>query len=639
MRTKGAWRLWKALPKAVPYLRPYRKLYIISIVLTLAIAGLALAEPWPLAVMVDSVLGKHSPPGFLQDIFGSDPDRYKLLIVVVAAGFTQTILSHSLGVLNDYFGAKLEQNMILDLRAQLFEHCQRLSLTFHDATRAGGLMYVINLQASALGAIVMAFPPILQGLLTLVGMLCIALLIDWQVALISLAIVPFIYYSLGLYGTRIVPRLRRVRRLEMESLSIVHEAMAMLRVMVTFGREPYEYRRFRKQGQTTVDQRVKLTVRQTLFRLGVSAATAAGTALVLGFGAWHVLQGKITIGELLVLIAYIAAAYQPLESISTTIGSLNDQLVMFNASLRLLDVAPEVKEDPDPVELGRAKGQITYEHVHFAYKRRVDTLKDISLEASPGERIAVVGPTGAGKTTLISLLIRFYEVNSGRILIDGIDIRRLSLRSLRNQIAVVLQEPLLFSGTIIDNIRYGRLRATMAEMVEAAKAANAHDFISALPDGYSTKLGERGARLSVGERQRICIARAFVRDAPILILDEPTSSIDSRTENVILDALDDLTVGRTSFVIAHRLSTIRDADRILVLNEGELVEQGPHDELLARGGLYAQLYEAQNQQRGGRSGDTEQDQARPSLAPVPANHDGANQDVQSAKKTAASDRR
>jgi ATP-binding cassette subfamily B protein len=594
---RGAWSQWKVLPKALPYLKPYKGWYAISIFITLISSVTALAEPWPLAVMVDSVLGPHPPAAFLRKIFGEDPDPYTLLPFVVGAGFFITILGHGLTVVGDYVNAKQEQNMVMDLRSELFGHAQKLSMTFHDAKFTGQLMSQINSQAHSLGAVLMSFPPMAHNVLTLVGMLVIAILIDWQVTLISMIAVPFIYYSLGLYGTRIVPRIQKVMQLEFRSLSIVFEAMSMLRVIVSYGREEYEHRRFLGQGRIAVNERVKLTVRQTMFSLAVTGATAAGTALVLGFGAWHVLKGEITIGELLVLISYIASVYQPLEVLSNMIGHLNQDFVFLNASFNLLETSPEITEKPDATDIGQAKGRVTFDGVAFSYQGREETIRDVSFDIEPGRRVAIVGPTGAGKTTLASLIVRFYDPKRGRILIDGHDLRDIKLRNLRENISLVLQEPLLFSGTITDNIRYGRLEATMDEVVAAARSANAHDFISHLPDGYETELGERGAQLSGGERQRIAVARAFIKDSPILILDEPTSSIDSKTENVILDALDQLMEGRTSFLIAHRLSTIRDADLILVMNHGDLVEQGTHEELLARGGLYAQLCAAQGRAR------------------------------------------
>ena len=565
--------------------------------LTILAAVFGLAEPWPLAVILNTVLQDQKTSGVIEFVFGSEPTVWVILVTMVLARFLLTAVGNGFTVLNHYLGSKMEQNMVLDLRSDLFAHAQRLSLTFHDERQTGALMSQINTQASAVGNIVMVVPPIVESLLTLVGMLVIATLIDWQLALLSLIVIPLLYWSFGLYGRRIVPRLQRVQSLEWRSLSIVHEAMSMLRVIVTFGREDHEHRRFREQGQTAVDERVKLTVSQSLYTLGVQTTTAAGTSLVLGVGAWHVIQGTISLGELIVMMTYIGSVYQPLEQLSMTVGTVHDQLVQFNASLDLLDTEPEVTEKPDAVEVGRVRGRITAQGVSFTYRGRKATLSDISFHARPGERVAIVGHTGAGKSTLMSLLIRFYDPHSGRIEMDGVDLRDLTLKSLRDQISVVLQEPLLFSGTIEDNIRYGKLEATKEEVVEAARAANADDFISGLPSGYGTPIGERGAQLSGGERQRICVARAFLKDAPILILDEPTSSIDSKTERVILDALDDLMEGRTSFMIAHRLSTVRHVDQILVMSEGRIVERGTHEDLIRDGGIYGQLYEAQTRER------------------------------------------
>jgi ATP-binding cassette, subfamily B, bacterial len=594
---QSAWALWKALPRTKPYLRPYRRTLIWVVALTVLTAIFGLAEPWPLAIILNNVLEDQHTSGFVRAVFGSEPTVWVILVTMVIARFLITAIGNAFTVLNHYLGSKMEQNMVLDLRSDLFAHVQRLSLTFHDERRTGALMSQINNQAAAVGNIVMVVPPIAESLLTLVGMFVIATLIDWQLALLSLIILPLLYWSFGLYGKRIVPRLQRVQSLEWQSLSIVHEAMSMLRVIVTFGREDHEHRRFREQGQTAVDERVKLTVSQSLYTLGVQTTTVAGTSLILGVGAWHVMQGKITIGELIVLMTYIGSVYQPLEQLSLTVGTVHEQLVQFNASLDLLDTDPEVVERPDAVVLGRASGRVTAQGVSFAYRGRDSTLSNLSFHARAGERVAIVGHTGAGKSTLMSLLVRFYDPGAGRIELDGVDLRDLQLSSLREQISVVLQEPLLFSGTIEENIRYGKLGATEEEVREAARAANADDFIQGLPNGYGTQIGERGAQLSGGERQRICVARAFLKDAPVLILDEPTSSIDSKTERVILDALDDLMVGRTSFMIAHRLSTVRHADQILVLEHGRIAERGTHDELSAAGGIYEQLYQAQTRDR------------------------------------------
>jgi ATP-binding cassette subfamily B protein/subfamily B ATP-binding cassette protein MsbA len=585
--------------RVLRYLRPYWKLAVFSLVLMIGGSLAGLLVPWPLQFLVDHVLqGEPLPPRMAWLLGGLAASRMSLLVFAVGAGLLAVLLQNGLSVLDNYVNTKIDQSMVLDFRSDLFQHAQRLSLAFHDRRRSGMLIYAINFQADAAARLVMAIPPLVQSLLTLVGMFWILFLLDGELALLSLAVVPFLYYAVGYYMKHIQTQLMDVKRMEGESLSIIHEAMSMLRVIVAFGREDHEHRRFRTQGERTIGARIRLTVRQTLFSLAVNMTTAAGTALVLGLGAYHVLQGRLSVGQLLVVMSYIALVYKPLETISTTAGSLQDVFVALRMALDLLDLEPEIRDAPDAIGVRRARGHVCFEGVHFHYTSRADALHDISFEAEPGQVIAIVGPTGAGKTTLISLIPRFYEAHRGRILLDGIDIRRLALKSLRQQISIVLQEPLLFSGTVADNIRYGRLDADRDAIIAAARAANAHEFIVQLPKQYDTDLGERGAQLSGGERQRIAVARAFLKDAPILILDEPTSSIDSRTEAVILDALDRVMAGRTTFLIAHRLSTIRKADRILILDHAKLVEQGTHEELMQLRGLYRQMYEMQTRPAG-----------------------------------------
>jgi ATP-binding cassette subfamily B protein len=556
-------------------------------------AVVGLLTPWPLKILVDSVLGDAPPPAFLAGLLPEGDSKYALLLFAVLGGLGITVVSNSLSVAHNYFGTRLKERLVLDFRSDLFRHVQRLSLSFHDQHRTGDLMNRITYQSGAIGAAVLAGPPLLQGVVTLAGMFWIAYTLDPTLALLSLSVVPFIYYSVGFYSRYVDPRLREVRGMESQMMTIVHEAMAMLRVIVTFGRESHEYERFRQHGERAIEARVRVTVDQTVFSMVVNTCTALGTALVLGFGAYQVLQARLTVGELLVIMSYIGSVYTPLQAISTTTGTLKDQLISTQMAFELLDMDPEIKDAPNAVRLERSQGHIVFDHVSFSYPSRQDTLKDICLEALPGQVIAIVGQTGAGKSTLASLIPRLYDPTAGRVLIDGHDVRTVSLASLREQVSVVLQEPLLFSTTIAENIRYGRLDATDEEVIASAKAANAHDFIMRLPEQYNTMLGERGARLSGGERQRISVARAFLRNAPILILDEPTSSIDSRTEGVILDALDRLVVGRTTFIIAHRLSTIRQADQILVLERGEIVERGTYRELMMRNGHFRQLHDAQ----------------------------------------------
>lgn len=568
---------------------------VASLLFTLLAAGINLLLPWPLALTFDSVLGDKPLPTPLAYLVGS-PDRVALLIFLALAGLGLTAGQGVNQVLNEYYQTRLDQRMVLEFRSDMFQHAQRLSLAYHDRQHMGLFSARINLQAQGAGQIVVAVPPLLEAFLTLVGMLLIAFTIDVKLTLLALSVVPFVYYTTGYYAKSIQPRLIKVRGMEAESLSIVHEAMSMLRVIIPFGRESYEYGRFRNQAERAVDARVNLTVRQTLFSTAVNVITGVGTAVVLGYGAYRILQGYVSGGDLLVLITYVAKVYSPLQQISTTFTHLQEQYVNVQGALQVLDEKPAVKDAPGAYTIGRAPGHVRFEGVNFSYQGRVDTLKDVSFEARPGDRIAIVGPTGAGKTTLMNLLTRFYDPSGGRILLDSFDTRELTLKSLRKQISLVLQEPLLFSGSLADNIRYGRLEASRDEIVEAAKAANAHDFIMQLPEKYETKLGEGGKQLSGGERQRISIARAFLKDAPILILDEPTSAIDSKTEAVILNSLERLMEGRTTFMIAHRLSTVRAADLILVVNHGRLVEQGTHDDLLKYGGLYQQLHAAQTGQ-------------------------------------------
>jgi ATP-binding cassette, subfamily B, bacterial len=582
------------LLRTFPYLRPYRGMMALSIVILVFDSAVGLLAPWMLTIVVDNVLGDVPPPPILVSILGdAASDPVALLALAVGGGLGLAIAGSALTVWNTYITTSIEQGMVLTFRSQMFRHVQRLSFAFHDRQRTGKLMYRINNSAHSVGQVPMMVPSLGQSVLTLVGMLLVTWAIDPPLALLSLVVIPALFLSLRNYVRRIEPRLVQVRRLEAQSLTIVHEAMAMLRVIASFGRERHEHRKFIEQGRQAVDARVGLTVRQTLFSLGINTITAVGTSLVIGYGALRVLDGQLSVGQLLVVLAYIAAVYAPLEAIAGAAVPLTQNMVQLRSAFGVLDTEPDILDAPDAVSLGRARGEVELRGVSFSYKGRTDTLEDVSFRARAGEIVAIVGPTGAGKSTLIGLLPRFYDARSGQVLIDGIDVRSVQVESLREQFAIVLQEPLLFSDTIAANIRYGRLDATDDEVVEAARAANAHDFIAALPLGYDTELGERGAMLSGGERQRIAVARAFLRDAPILLLDEPTSSIDSRTEQVILDALDRLVVGRTTFMIAHRLSTVRHADQILVLQGGRIVESGHHDELMASGGLYSEMSAAQ----------------------------------------------
>jgi ATP-binding cassette, subfamily B, bacterial len=596
-----------------PYFRPYIGLSVFAAIVVVLSAAVAVAMYWPVVVLIDNVLGDKPPPWFAAWAFDwTGGDKRRLVWLVVIAQLLLVLSEQSLHILHNYLTTKLEQYMTLDFRSDLMRHAQRLSIAYHDQKRSGMLIYAINFVASSAAGLVMAIVPLAQGALTLIGMLVVAVKLDLKLALLSMSVIPFLYMTVGYYARHIQPRLLKVQGLEGESLSIIHEAMSMIKVIVAFGREDYEYGRFRRQGEQAVRARVVLTVHQTAFTLVVTTITAIGTALVIGVGASHVIGGTLTVGLLFLFIQYLAQVYRPLEQISHTVGSLQDKLIALRMSFGVLDTKPDIEDAPGAVAIERCRGRVAFRDVGFHYTGRVETLKDISFTAEPGAVIAIVGPTGAGKSTLVSLIPRFYDAASGAVLLDGQDVKTLTLASLRAQVSIVLQDPLLFSGTIMENIRYGRLDATDDEVMRAAMSANAHDFITALPLQYNTELGERGTQISGGERQRISVARAFLKNAPILILDEPTSSIDSKTEAVILDALDRLMEGKTTFMIAHRLSTIRRADKILVLDHGRMVESGTHEELLARGGLYRQLHDMQTRQS--RDADPGLDEA---VAPFP----------------------
>jgi ABC-type multidrug transport system fused ATPase/permease subunit len=578
---------WQYLRVVFPYLGRRKPLATAMVALMLVSAVVALADPWPLALLVDDVLGKSRPPRFVVALAGTD--KAHLILFAVVAGFIITGLIQVFSVVTEYVTTKLDQNVAMDFRADLFAHCEQLSQGFHDDTTTGDSMYRINFEAKAVGEMSVAVPPLIQSVLTVVGMFVITYHIDAKLALLALVAVPVVTYSTEYYGNHIEPRLIHVRDLECLSLTIVNDTFNMLRVICAFNREGHEHALFKRQGHEAINARVNVTVRQTLFSLVVAMSTAFGIALILAFGAHDVLHHRLTAGDLLVVIAYVHSIYQPLQAISATMAAFQERLIGIRFAKELLDVVPDVQEHPGARRIARARGAVEFQAVTFGYRGRPDALSKVSFAVEPGEVVGVVGPTGAGKSTLVSLIPRFIDPREGAVLLDGVDARALTLASLREQVSVVHQEPLLFARSIIDNIRYGRLEASDEEVVEAARAANAHEFILGLPQGYGTKLGERGAKVSGGERQRIAMARAFLKDAPILVLDEPTSSIDLRTEAVILDGLDRLMEGRTTFIVAHRLSTLRRADRILVLDGGKLVEQGTREALVKARGLFASL--------------------------------------------------
>lgn len=555
--------------------RPYWPHIIASFLLSLLATPLALLTPLPLKIAVDSVLGDHPVPGFLAWALpaGATSSDSAILLLAVGLMVATTVLSqlHNIvtGMLLSYTGEKL----VLDFRSHLFRHVQRLSLVYHDAKGTADATYRIQYDTYAIQTIALnGVIPFFVSIFTFGSMFLIVLRIDAGLTLVALAVAPAFFVLTHVYRPRVRRRSKQVKRLESSALSVVQEVLGALRVVKAFGQEDFEHERFVSRSTEGLRARLTLTLVQYGYSTLVTLTTVTGTAIVLYVGIRHVQEGVLTLGSLLLVMSYLSQLYSPLKTLSKKFVSLQSSLVSAERVFSVLDTETDVPERPDARPLARARGNVVFQGVSFGYDEERPVLHRISFEVEPGAQVGIAGATGAGKTTLVSLLTRFYDPTEGRILLDGVDLRDYKLADLRNQFAIVLQEPVLFSRSIAENIAYARPDASFEEIVAAAKAASVHDFIRSLPEGYDTPVGERGMRLSGGERQRISLARAFLRDAPILILDEPTSSVDVKTERLIMDAMDRLTTGRTSFMIAHRLSTLANCDLRIEMDHGRLVE-------------------------------------------------------------------
>jgi ATP-binding cassette, subfamily B, bacterial len=562
--------------QARPYWPHIGGLLLLSLLLSL----LTLLVPLPLKIAVDSAIGSRPLPGFLDALVPADVARSRAGVLVLAA-FLIVMVALLLGladlassVLRTYTGEKL----VLSFRALLFRHAQRLSLLYHDSRGTTDAAYRIQYDAPSLQWIMTdSLPSLATTVITLAGMVYVTFRIDWQLGLVALAVSPFLFLSAWAYGRRLRRRWREIYQLDSSALSVVQEALAAIRVVQAFGREAHEGERFVHRSSESVRTRIRVAFIEGGFALLVGLTTAAGTAAVLFVGVRNVRSGALTLGDLLLVMGYLTQLYGLLNQLSKSNTALQSSLASAERAFSLLDEAPDVVERPDARPLERASGAVAFNDVSFAYRENHPVLRDVSFEVDPGTRVGISGRTGAGKTTLMSLLTRFYDPTAGRILLDGVDLRDCRIADLRNQFAIVLQEPVLFSTSIAENIAYARPDGSEEEIVEAAKAANAHEFIVGLPHGYESRVGERGMSLSGGERQRIALARAFLKDAPLLILDEPTSSVDTRTEAAIMDAMERLMRGRTTFMIAHRLGTLANCDVRLEVEGGRVaaIERRP----------------------------------------------------------------
>jgi len=577
---------------AVPH---WRGLLVIGAMMAASI-GLSLVGPWPTKILVDYVLGDRPMPhalrGFFSALPGPSSKEYILLWVAIAT-IAVFLAKTFVEMVQSYVGVGVRQRMTYGLGADLFLHLQRLSLRFHSRRPVGDSIARVTGDPSCVPAIVLdAMLPVLQSLALLATMFVIMWQLQSMLTLVALGVVPFIALSIRIFGLRMKRRARARRDLEGRMMSIVQETLSAMPVVQAFAREDFEYERFQRYAADTVTAAKRANLSGLMFTLFVGLSTAVGTGTVLWFGGRLVIDGRMTTGTLLVFLAYLASLYDPLNTIAYTGQTLSYAFAQADRVRELLDTPIEVEDSPGAREADM-RGVIRYEDVSFGYEPDRPVLEHISLEARPGDVIAIVGPTGAGKTTLVNLLIRFFDPWTGRITVNGEDLRTFRYRSVREQVALVLQDPFIFPYSVTENIAYGRPDAARDEIEAAAVAANADEFIRRLPDGYQTVIGERGTTLSGGEKQRLSIARAFLKDAPVLILDEPTSALDARTEALLLEALQRLMLGRITFIVAHRLSTIHAADKILLLDHGRIVEHGTHPELLLHNGLYADLYRRQ----------------------------------------------
>jgi ATP-binding cassette, subfamily B, bacterial len=579
-------------------LRPHWKALFVSFVAVVFESLTDVLEPWPIKIVLDYVIGSKQLPEWLVSLSAIAPGHDKQAILNFAAIAVITIAT--IGAISsyteDYLTTKVGQWVMHDLRHDLYHHIQWLSLLDYDKQRTGDLISRITSDVDAIQDFVSsALLGIAVDIITLVGMLVIMFSLNWQFTLIALAIAPLLFlevYSLTLRSKRAT---RAVRKKQGEIISVAQESLSSMRVVKAFGREDYEEERLEKETLESIG--MALRARKIKARLSpiVDIIVAIGTCIVLWYGARLVLAGDLTPGALVIFVLYLGKMYKPMRDLSKMADVVSKAMVGAERVNEIVHIESHVRDLPGAKNAPRFKGDTAFEHVSFDYDENRPVLNDVSLNIKAGQFVALVGPTGGGKSTVVSLISRFYDPSSGSVKIDGVDIRNFKIKSLRQQVSFVLQETILFNAPVWQNIAYGKANASQEEIVRAAKLANAHDFIMKMPQGYQTMVGERGVSLSGGQRQRIAIARAIIRDTPILILDEPSTGLDAAAEELVFDALTRLMKGRTSIIVAHRLSTIRHADNIYVLDDGAIVESGTHSELLAASGLYAHLYQIQSE--------------------------------------------
>ncbi len=578
-------------------IRPYRGQLIIILLAMLVETAMSLAGPWPLKIIIDNVVGHHRLPDWLDHMVRPMLDGGgKLQVAGLAAlGFVViAIIGAIASYIDNYYTESVGQWVANDLRMRTYHHLQRLSLGYYDSHQTGNLLSTMTTDIQTIqGFASSSTLNILIDLFTIVAMLGLMFWLNWDFTLIALAVTPFLLFFVSRFKKAVKKATHQVRKEQAEIVATVQQGLESMRVIEAFGRQTTEEELLEEVSHATVSAALSARRVKSLLSPIVTITVAFCTAVVLWRGAALILKEAMTVGALTVYLSYLSKFFKPVKDLASTTNAIAQAAVGVDRVRSILDTDTIIPEKDDAIEARNIKGDIVFDHVAFGYTVESQVLGDISFHIQPGQFVGVVGPTGSGKSTVVSLIPRFYDVTSGSVILDGHDVRDYQLSSLRDQVGYVLQDTVLFRGTILENIAFGRPGATRDEIVEAARLANADEFISRMPKGYDTMVGERGLTLSGGQRQRIGIARVMVRNSPILLLDEPTAALDSESEKLVIDALQTLMKGRTVVTIAHRLSTIRDANQIIVISGGVVAESGTHDELMALGKIYADLHRTQ----------------------------------------------
>jgi len=578
-------------------IRPYRRTLVIIFLGMLVETTMSLAAPWPLKIILDSVVGSHKLAPWLHQLIGpllESGSKVHVAVLAAAAFVLIAVVDAIASYIDNYYTESVGQWVAHDLRMRTYHHLQRLSLGYYNTHETGAILSTLTTDIQTIqGFASSSTLSILVDMLTIVCMLGLMFWLNWDFTLIAVAVTPFLLLFVSRFKKAVKKATHEVRKEQSQIVAVAQQGLESMQVVKAFGQEKTEESLLYEASEATVGAALKARSIKALLSPVVNITVAICTAIVLWRGAVLILAGTMTVGELTVYLAYLTKFFKPVKDLATTTNAVAQATVGVERIRTILDADLVIPDDPNGLEPETLTGAIEFDHIAFGYDPANPILTDLSLKIRSGEFVGIVGPTGSGKSTVVSLIPRFYDVQSGKVHIDGHDVRTYKLKHLRDQIGYVLQDTVLFRGTIFENIRFGHPDATKEEVIAAAKLANAHDFIMAMPLGYDTPVGDRGLTLSGGQRQRIGIARVMVRNSPILLLDEPTAALDSESEKLVIDALEKLMKGRTVIAIAHRLSTIRDADLIAVIKGGVVAESGNHDELIARNGLYAELHRTQ----------------------------------------------